>query len=47
MDALPKLPFRPLGRWLLKQSGEPPEVVAGKVESYYGKLSDGGRDPGF
>src|SRR5438067_11833350 len=24
------------GEWLLKRSGEPPEVIAGKIESYYG-----------
>jgi hypothetical protein len=33
-----------LGEWLLKQSGEPPEVIAGKVESYYGQQNGGQRD---
>src|ERR1700760_3206983 len=36
-----------LSEWLLKQSGEPPEVIAGKVDSYYGRLSNGSRDPAF
>jgi SIR2-like domain len=28
-----------LGEWLLMKSGEPPEVIAGKIESYYGSNS--------
>jgi hypothetical protein len=28
-----------LGEWLLTKSGEPPEVVAGKIETYYGSSS--------
>ncbi|HEY3897959.1 MAG TPA: SIR2 family protein [Chthoniobacter sp.] len=36
-----------LGEWLLKQSGESPEVIAGKVESYYGGQSNGHRSPDF
>lgn len=30
-----------LGEWLLTKSGEPPEMIAGKIASYYGS------DPGF
>jgi hypothetical protein len=36
-----------LAEWLLKQSGEPPEVIAGKVESYYGWPADGHRNAKF
>jgi hypothetical protein len=30
-----------LSEWLLKQSGEPPEVIAGKVETYYDREPNG------